>query len=419
MLLIAVTSLVLIAGTLVEWANTPAALNLHAAVNLFIGIPMFFLVILVSALSDSHDKFNKHFKSMQNIDRVMLTGLSQNSVIQSIKDTLTENLQSDAAGFYMIDKYKGGLKVISNHNLDMEFHKRITSPDSDIQNMLLNARQPVVFQVDKTSNVGFAQLMMNEAFSTCLFAPIIARGVQVGLLLICNHRTRVFTKRETEFIKSMSYQMAIAWEKWQIVNRIAEMNFESVLALVQAIEMRDPYTKGHSLQVANLSMEIARRLEFSERRIELVQYAGLLHDVGKIAVPEAILKKPSKLDSTEWAIMKKHPLHSAKAIEPIRDLQEIHGWILYHHERWDGGGYPEGIKGERIPLEARILAVSDTYSAMIGDRPYRSGLLEDDIRKEIRDYAATQFDPAVAKVFLSIDGEILKDVIKSEGGKRL
>jgi putative nucleotidyltransferase with HDIG domain len=257
--------------------------------------------------------------------------------------------------------------------------------------------------------------MREKLFSTCLFSPIVVRGAQVGLLVLCSHKTRTFSKRESEFIRSMSYQMAIAWEKWQIINRIAEMNFESVLALVQAIEMRDPYTKGHSLQVANLSVEIARHLALSDRHIELIQYAGLLHDVGKIAVPEAVLKKPAKLDANEWVIMKKHPLYSARTIEPIKDLQEIYDWILYHHERWDGAGYPEGIKGDRVPLEARILAVSDAYSAMIGNRPYRRGLADDRARNEIRNYAAIQFDPGVVKAFLSLDSETIKVLVRGEG----
>ncbi len=204
--------------------------------------------------------------------------------------------------------------------------------------------------------------------------------------------------------------MVIAMERSQTVERIKEMNIESVLALVQAIEMRDPYTKGHSLQVAELSIEIARNFGFSEQNLELIKFAGLLHDIGKIAIPETILNKPSSLTEEEWMIIKKHPIQSAEIIKPIKSLSMIEKWLLYHHERWDGSGYPQGLRGNEIPVEARILAISDTYSAMTGDRPYRKGLSDEQTREEIKRFAGRQFDPALVEIFLGIPKSFLEKI---------
>jgi len=185
-----------------------------------------------------------------------------------------------------------------------------------------------------------------------------------------------------------------------------------VFALVQAIEMRDPCTKGHSLQVSNIAVELAKIFGSSEREVELVRYAGLLHDVGKIAVPEAILNKPSGLNEEEWKVMRIHPVISAEIVRLIKDLSEIEKWIFYHHERWDGTGYPEGLQGREIPCFSRILAICDTYSAMVSDRPYRKGLTDEAAREEIKNYSGKQFDPEIVEIFLTLSKEFLKRIIE-------
>jgi putative nucleotidyltransferase with HDIG domain len=187
-----------------------------------------------------------------------------------------------------------------------------------------------------------------------------------------------------------------------LIERIQEINFESVRALVGAIELRDPYTIGHSIQVADLSLLIGRELEFSERNLNLIEFAGLLHDIGKIVVPEAILQKNGKLTKEEWKIIKMHAIHSAKIIEPVANLKTVRTWVLYHHEKWDGSGYPEGRKAEQIPLQSRILAVCDAYSAMTGNRPYRNALSEEEARDEITRVAGKQLDPNIVDIFLSL-----------------
>jgi putative nucleotidyltransferase with HDIG domain len=193
-------------------------------------------------------------------------------------------------------------------------------------------------------------------------------------------------------------------EKILNIQTIKEMSMESVMALVQAIEMRDPYTKGHSLQVSEIAFELGRLFELGDRELELLKFAGLLHDIGKIAIPEMILNKPAKLDEFEWEIMRKHPVKSAEIIQPIKNLSEIGKWILHHHERWDGTGYPAGLKGEEIPFYSRILA-------MLSDRPYRKKLSFKEAIEEIIRYKGKQFDPRIVEMFLTLPEEFLRRVV--------
>lgn len=170
------------------------------------------------------------------------------------------------------------------------------------------------------------------------------------------------------------------------------------------------------MQVAYLAYMVGSAMGFNERELTLIEFAGLLHDVGKIAIPETILQKEAQLSDNEWNVIRKHPLHSVRIIEPVQSLKPVQDWILHHHERWDGGGYPYGKMNSEIPLQSRILAVCDTYSAMIGDRPYRKGLTIEQTKQEIERVAGTQLDPMVVDIFLHSDLEKCsgKNLLSSE-----
>ncbi len=176
-------------------------------------------------------------------------------------------------------------------------------------------------------------------------------------------------------------------------------NLAAVLALTEVLDIRDAGTASHSQTVGRYSETIARELGLSDELIERVRLAGILHDVGKIAVPDGVLNKPGKLDDDEYEQMKKHPEVGALIVDGA-DLKDVASWVIAHHERPDGRGYPFGLSGDEIPLEARILAVADAYEAMTVDRVYRGALPVEEAREELRRCAGSQFDPRVVEVFL-------------------
>ncbi len=184
--------------------------------------------------------------------------------------------------------------------------------------------------------------------------------------------------------------------------QLERLNEELLQLMVKAIEARDPYTSGHSRRVARYSKVIARALGLSSRRIDGVGVAALLHDVGKIhEIYAPILRKPGRLTPDEWAIMQTHPIKSAELVETVSHLKHFVAPVRHHHENWDGSGYPDGVVGEAIPLESRIIMFADTIDAMTTDRPYRKALGEGDVRGELLKYRGTQFDPQICDQLLS------------------
>jgi putative nucleotidyltransferase with HDIG domain len=169
--------------------------------------------------------------------------------------------------------------------------------------------------------------------------------------------------------------------------------------LSRAIEARDPYTRGHSARVTAIAEAIARRLGWDNERLELLHVGGPLHDVGKLGVSEEVLAKPGRLDEQELAQIREHPKLGARILLRVAALRGALPYVLYHHERWDGSGYPTGRAGEQIPLEARVLAVADAFDAMTSDRPYRPALDRDEALAEVARCAGTQFDPEIVDAF--------------------
>jgi len=181
-------------------------------------------------------------------------------------------------------------------------------------------------------------------------------------------------------------------------------SYESTLqALVTALDFRDNETQGHSYRVVEYAVCVAERMGIEEPDLTWIRRGAILHDVGKIGVPDSILRKPGKLDAAEWQEMKKHPEMGYRVLEHIRFLRPALDIVLCHQERYDGSGYPRGLRGEAIPLGARIFAVVDTFDAMTSDRPYRTALSIQTARKEIEEHSGTQFDPRIAEAFLSIE----------------
>ncbi len=176
----------------------------------------------------------------------------------------------------------------------------------------------------------------------------------------------------------------------------------AITALILTEEAKDPYVRGHSRRVTKCSAEIAKELGFSDDEQKVLERAAILHDLGKIGISDSILGKPGKLTEEEWAVIKKHPHRAVEILEPLTFLKEEKEMIRHHHERYDGKGYPDGIKAEEIPLGARILAVADTFDAMNSERAYREPLPEDAILAELKNAAGTQLDAKIVKTFLSV-----------------
>lgn len=248
----------------------------------------------------------------------------------------------------------------------------------------------------------------NERYYTrsLISVPLIFEGKVLGIINANNKRSREgYTKDDLNFLKGIASRAAIAISNAKSHADLQSSYINSICAITNALEAKDTYSYGHSSNVTDYTRLIAEDLSLSSLEKESIINAALLHDVGKIGISDAILLKPGKLTSAEWEIIRSHPLRGKEILEPLSFLEEALPSIYHHHERYDGQGYPDGLKGKEIPLGARILTVTDSYDAMNSDRPYRKRLSEEKCIAELNKSAGSQFDPQIVEVFL----RILKD----------
>ncbi len=198
------------------------------------------------------------------------------------------------------------------------------------------------------------------------------------------------------------FPLLLARQSFELYTRMRKMYIDTIRTLAATIDAKDPYTRGHSERVSQMAVKLAKRVGYTESEIEYIEYAAILHDIGKIGIEDRILGKKDKLTDEEYEKIKEHPVIGAGIIESIEFLKKCSQTVLHHHEHYDGKGYPDGLKGEDIPRTARLLAIIDAYDAMSSDRPYRRKLTEQDILNELQKEAGKQFDPDMVKFFISI-----------------
>lgn len=227
---------------------------------------------------------------------------------------------------------------------------------------------------------------------------------EVGLIAKKALEKRELILEKKEYQKSLENKVA---ERTKELNdayqKLDKTYIFTLRALVTALDTRDEETQGHSLRVVRYALRLAELMGITDKqRLKVLEYGSLLHDIGKIGIPDAILRKPGKLTDEEWAVMKTHPSVGYKILHRIEFLEEASQIVLHHHEKWDGTGYPEGLKGEDIPLGSRIFAVVDTVDAMTSERPYRDALTFEAASSELTKWTGKQFDSRVVDAFLSV-----------------
>jgi len=234
-----------------------------------------------------------------------------------------------------------------------------------------------------------------------LIVPLIVEDIAIGIIIASDKLNgEEFYTTEIKLIASIASECAISIKKALLFDEIHSLLFSTAEAFSFAIEAKDPYTYGHSKRVSEIAAKIAHSMGLSHDMLDWIRLAALLHDIGKIGTPESILHKVEKLNADEMSRIKEHPLTGAKMIEHVQRLKEIAWWICHHHEKYDGSGYPVGIKGNDIPLPSRIISMADTFDALTSDRPYRKAYTEEEAIKIMRESIGKDFDPVLFEYFI-------------------
>ena len=249
-------------------------------------------------------------------------------------------------------------------------------------------------------------LFVGMAETMCL-VPLRAGERSLGLLMFGEARSperEPFSADKLRLARSIGEQAASAMERVGLFAQLEQSYLQTVLALANAVDAKDTYTADHAQRLAQMALTVGSQLGLPDHELEALRYGAILHDIGKIGVPDAVLQKPTRLDAAEWAQMRQHPVIGAEILAPVPQLAGAAEIVRHHHERFDGKGYPDGLAGDAIPLGARILTVVDSYSAITDKRVYKDARPPSDAVAELRRYAGTQFDPRVVDAFLVTAG---------------
>ncbi|MCS7215332.1 MAG: HD domain-containing protein [Thermodesulfovibrio sp.] len=238
--------------------------------------------------------------------------------------------------------------------------------------------------------------------------PVMIKDKMVGVIQAINKRDSVFNEYDLRLLRALASQIAVAIENARLYEELRETFYAIVFALADTIEKRDPYTGGHTRRVMEYSTEIAKEIGLNKNELENLRLAAILHDIGKIGIRDEILLKKDKLTNEEYTIIKNHAIYGSSILQHLKQLKDIIPGVRHHHENFNGTGYPDQLKGEEIPLIARIISVADNFDALTTDRPYRKALSTDEAVAQIEQKSGTQFDPKIVDAFKRVLGRIIK-----------
>ena len=272
----------------------------------------------------------------------------------------------------------------------------------EVVNQIYKVISATKVSLNLKDRMGFRALTSKND-SKIIYVPINLNesnaDICIGHIKVEKGRDQNIEPEEINFLETMAYVTGLKFQNSILELVLYEGLVQTLKVLVNTVEAKDVYTKFHSQRVAQYSLGIAEVMDLPKEERDTIKIAGILHDIGKIAIPESILLKRGKLTEEEFNVIKMHTTFGNEILKPLRFFPQERMIVLYHHERWDGSGYPEGLEGENIPLAARILAVADSFDAMTSDRVYRKARSFEDALKEIKDLAGIKYDPYVVNAF--------------------
>lgn len=341
---------------------------------------------------------------LYQVSRTISSTLKIDDILQTILDFSIKISGAGRGSIMLLDKKKRTFFIKIPYDKSEKNIDKITFAENENTIGWVVENKKFLYIEDLENDKHFSKIeIIHRRIKQLLIIPIIVEDKVIGVINLENTSLGPDT---IDLLRSFSEGAAVAVNNARLYQKIQDSYFEITKALAQAIEAKDPYTHGHSERVMEYAVQIAQKLDLPEEEKELLKYAAMLHDIGKIGVRGIVLNNPNSLTNEEYDEIKKHPAVGEGIIQPIELLQPIRPFIKHHHEWYNGKGYPDGLSGENIPLGARILAVADAYDAMKSDRPYRKALTEETAIQELKRGSSTQFDPKIVEIFL----EILKTI---------
>jgi PAS domain S-box-containing protein len=351
--------------------------------------------------------------ALRSIDTAINNSLDLRVTLNIFLDHVLSQLHVDAADLYLFDTTTQTLDLMTvrgfRSSASRNTHFRLG--ECYVGRVALE-RKPISIPFLSQPPAEFlrAKMFIAEGFHAYIAMPLISKGQIKGVLEVFHRAGLAVDQDWMDFMTMLSSQAAIAIDNMSLFERLQRTNIDLSLAYdttlegwSRALELRDQETQGHTDRVVEMTLRLAHEMGINDHELVQIRRGALLHDIGKMGIPDHILLKPGDLDEQEWAIMRQHPTYAYQLLSPITYLRPALDIPYCHHEHWDGSGYPRGLKGEQIPLAARIFTVVDVWDALRSERPYRGTWEKSMVRAYLHEHAGTMFDPNVVQIFLNMD----------------
>jgi putative nucleotidyltransferase with HDIG domain len=352
----------------------------------------------------------RHLIALSEIDRAISASFDLRLSLGTLLDQVIAQLGVDAADVLLFDSNSLMLECIIERGFGSKNIRRLqpTLDKSYAGKAILDRQMVKIKNIQEQHDDEFLTLLGTQEvfFASYCAVPLMAKGHTKGVLEVFRRAPLEPDEEWLNFLETLAGQATIAIDNASLFDSLQRSNTELSLAYnatiegwSHALDLRDKETEGHTLRVTEMTMELARAFDLSEEELAEIRWGALLHDIGKMGIPDMILLKPGSLTDEEWDVMRKHPTFAHEMLSPIRYLHSALDIPYCHHEKWDGTGYPRGLKGKQIPLPARIFAVVDVWDALRSDRPYRRAWPKERVHQHIQSLAGTHFDPRVVDAF--------------------
>ncbi|MBI5675929.1 MAG: PAS domain S-box protein [Nitrospirae bacterium] len=339
-------------------------------------------------------------KAMGQIDKEILSTLDKATVLDTSISMIRRVIPCDRTSILL--KEKKSYRIIAEWGMGALKNRSFTLTDSQAEIIETNHSPIFLSDLTKKENTPYFKAKAEIGMRSILMLPLVSKGKVIGLLDIGSKYSACFLPTHLSIAEDIASQIAVALEHANLYEDLQMLFLNSITSLASVIDAKSPWTKGHSERVTNYAVAIAREMGLSPDILDAVELGGILHDIGKIGTYDKILDKPAELHLDEMEEVRLHPVKGASILKPIKQLEKIVPLIRHHHERIDGKGYPDGLKGDDIPLLARVLCVADAYDSMVSDRPYRKAPGKEYAISELKRCAGTQFDFGVVEAFLRV-----------------
>ena len=369
------------------------------------------LLLLEQSVNDQLKLKQSQLRALMSVGQVINSSLGLRRVLEEVMDSLISLMRAER-GFLMLRESDGELSVriargIAHVNLDEDAFK----VSRTVVRKVVETNAPVL-TTNAQADPRFDAQMSVAAYQlrSILCVPLKLKNELIGVLYVDNRaHAGIFKENDLDLISAFADQAAVAidsarlFEELQESHRELERAYQATLeGWVRALDLRDKETEGHTQRVTILTHRLARSMGVSDADLVHITRGALLHDIGKMAIPDGILLKPGQLTEEERLLIQKHPVYAYEMLSPIDFLVPALDIPYCHHERWDGTGYPRGLKGEEIPFAARIFPIIDVWDALTSDRPYRKAMPQDEVRQIVRADSGKHFDPKVVEAFLEL-----------------